>query len=188
MAKEITRIYLRRPKDEIEHAPSSLRVYDMHGRKEEDCCTKFAGSWGCTKCELCCFLILSAVLLVTFIALLCWRIFLEPPLPAWPWGMVVPLPLGFLIDSIILAICLNLKNMDYNEQDALTSCICKTLLAVALWLLGGSLGVLSLYLADRLPVSLVNWILLGYLPYLLCLAVSLIPFLLCFCLSAYMGK
>ena len=161
MARKIARVYLRRPKDKIEHAPSSLRMYGMDGQRT-DCCTELANFCGCAKCVLCYFLIVSTILVVTFIVLLCWRIFLEPPLPAWPWGRVVPAPLEILVNLIGLSIlffdvcgcCGGREKTEISNGRKCLACGCKSLCAIVLWLISWGLSVLGPYLADSSNFSL----------------------------------
>ena len=160
MARKTTQIYLRRPKNEVEHAPSSLRMYGMDGQKT-NCCTELANFCGCTKCVLCYFLIVSTILVMAFIVLLCLWIFLEPPLPAWSLGLFFSAPLGVLIDLIafstliydVFGYCGEREKTEISERRECLACGCKSLCAIVLWLIGWGLSALGPYLANRFSLG-----------------------------------
>jgi hypothetical protein len=198
MAKKTTQIYLRRPKDdEIKYVPPSLQVYGMDGQ-EEDWRTKFAKFWGCTRCNLYLLIILYAIMLATFIILLCLKKFsLDPSLLGMLIWALVLLPLRYLVCAIASSICfyalheclrVPVEKVDTGDREPCSaSCVCKTLLAVVLWLIDWGLGVLGSFL-DIVPGSLGEWIGSDLIVHV---AVSLISFLIvvgCYMLSRCLGK
>ena len=134
---------------------------------EEDCSTDF---WGCTKRELCCFLILYTVLLAVFIVLLCWRIFPDPSLPGRPTWVIVLIPLALLVDAIALPTCFHAvceccgkrRGMDTRNVESCTTCcvckcVCKTVWVLVLWSISCYLPVLGLSLVDSGSQSRPLW-------------------------------
>ena len=170
MAKKTTQIYLRRPKDEIEHAPSSLQMYGMDGQRT-NCCTELANFCGCTKCVLCYLLIIFAILLAAFIVLLCLWIFLDPPLPARPFGLFVPAPLGILVNLIgfsilffdVFGCCGEREKTEISNGRKCLACGCKSLCAIVLWLIGWGLGALGSCLAYNSSFFLTMGIVVGFI-------------------------
>jgi hypothetical protein len=164
MTEKIHRIHLRRPKkDEIEHVSSTRQVYGPEDEQKENRCTQFANFWGCAPCDLCSFMILYAIMLAVFVVLLCLRLFLNPSLPGIPDWMLVMLPLGLLVYSIVFSICCDSKCYCHQDQvkqagacdmkHCPASCLCRTLWVVVLLLIGWGLGVLELYLDDSVSLS-----------------------------------
>ena len=187
----MTKIYLRAPRDEIEHAPSRLHAYGTGGEgqkgigdegqkgtgdgKQMNSLAKFAKLWSFGKNELCYLLIVYTILLVISDIFLILKIFPNSPLSGNFYWMFVLLPHELLVNSFGFIIKLNFMVEKPEKRGVSALGVCKILVIVILWLIGWGLGALGLYLITGwFFSSLLNGILFGMLSFAINLACLLI--------------
>jgi hypothetical protein len=208
MTKKMTQIYMRRPKEDgIEHLPPSLRAYGMNAeqKKGEDRCSKFANFLGyIAPYDMCCFMILYAIILAAFIALLCLRLLLDPSNPGIPNWFLVLLPLVLLINTIAghcyfkcMDECPAMKRQEkgttrVESESCSTPCVgkwmCKILPLSALWLIGLGLCMLGCFLGNVYLFNSDDWIFLGFIFGIFCIIFALLVNMGCYVLIMCGGK